>query len=236
MRKLEELIGKLSSLDDEPAIVAKLQEIGKVLITEYEIQVGDVTVMPLWVEAYSNNKPDESKKTLFNDPFVYQVSEQKHFNSLFFHHRTDDQRNGVDICLSLGNYYLSYLLKYTLVDGIVRSQSELSPLIRDKYDKKEGVLKPKNNSTDMISYTTRIGLSLKKEKDGEETFHLKKDYKDYKLAIVRDFDKMFITDFKFPHREDLVKTYLENSNDSKEEKAAFCKKVLNYCLSDYKDK
>lgn len=231
MEDLENLVKKLENECNEKRQVKILQEIGKSLLTEYIIQVGDVKVYPLWVEAYYFNNKN------FADPFVHKAEEQKENDILYFHHKTDDQRNGVDICLSKGDYYLSFLLKYTLVDDKVKKQSELSPLIRDEYEKLEvkSVLVKENRPTDQISFTTRIGLSESKETD-TEIRKLKEKFKMYKLSVVRDFDKSFISDFKFPQKENLVKEYLLKQTEmSKSEKADFCKNALGYCLREYKN-
>lgn len=232
---LEKMVKDLEELTALEEIEKKLQEIGEILLTKYIIQVDNVTIQPLWVEAYYYNTKH------FNDPFVHKTNDQLKNDVLYFHHKTDDQRNGVDICLSSGNCYLSYLLKYTLIDDFVKTQSELSPLIRNKYNnsiKKHpniGVLKLRENPTNVISFTKRIGLTSDKEQNAEKK-QLKNHYKDLKLSIVRDFDKHFITNFKFPQREELVKNYLSiKTNWSKSEKADFCKKVLDYCLNEYKD-
>lgn len=242
MEKLEELVdelvqesnGESTEESTEKKQIKTLQDIGKLLLTEYIIQVGDIKVYPLWVEAYYFN----DKK--FPDPFVYKDGKQKENDVLFFHHKTDDQRNGVDICLSKGNYYLSFLLKYTLVDDKVRKQSELSPLIRgkyedDKYEDGKSVLIQESRPTDKISFTTRIGLSESNETNAEKKA-LKEKFKKYKLSVVRDFDKLFITDFKFPQKENLVKEYLSKQTEmSQSEKADFCKNALGYYLKEYKN-
>lgn len=228
MESLEKLAKNLEEEYNEKKQEKILQNIGKLLLTEYIIQVGDVKVYPLWVEAYYFNDKN------FADPFVHKAEEQKKNNILYFHHKTDDQRNGVDICLSKGNYYLSFLLKYTLVDDKVRKQSELSPLIRDKYANCKSVLVKESRPTDKISFTTRIGLSESKETDAEIR-KLKEKFKMYKLSVVRDFDKSFISDFKFPQKENLVKEYLLKQTEmSQSEKADFCKNALGYCLNEYK--
>lgn len=233
MEKLEELVEKLVAESNKEKQTKTLQDIGKLLLTEYIIQVGDIKVYPLWVEAYYFNNKN------FADPFVHKAEEQKENNILYFHHKTDDQRNGVDICLSKGNYYLSFLLKYTLVDDKVRKQSELSPLIRGKYEDGKyedgkSVLIQESRPTDKISFTTRIGLSESKETNAEKKA-LKEKFKKYKLSVVRDFDKLFITDFKFPQKENLVKEYLSKQTEmSQSEKADFCKNALGYCLNEYK--
>ena len=108
------------SNEDYTAVEKELQLLGKKLLTEYVIKIGNIEVEPLWVEAYYSNI---SKK--FSDPFIHGKEEQSKFCVLYFHHNTDDSRSGVDICLSLcdedknkSKYYLSYLLKYTLVNGV----------------------------------------------------------------------------------------------------------------------
>ncbi len=229
MEKLEKLVEELvEESNEEKERVKILQDIGKLLLTEYIIQVDDVKVYPLWVEAYYFN----DKK--FPDPFVYKDDIQKGNDVLFFHHKTDDQRNGVDICISNGDCYLSFLLKYTLVDDKVRKQSELSPLIRGKYNGDKSVLVKESRPTNKISFTTRIGLSESKETNAEKKA-LKEKFKKYKLSVVRDFDKLFITDFKFPQKENLVKEYLSKQTEmSQSEKADFCKNALGYCLNEYK--
>ena len=66
MKNLEELVKELEKESiEEKERVKILQDIGKLLLTEYIIQVGDIKVYPLWVEAYYFN----NKK--FPDPFVY---------------------------------------------------------------------------------------------------------------------------------------------------------------------
>lgn len=230
MKNLEKLVEELEKESiKEKERVKILQDIGKLLLSEYIIQVGDIKVYPLWVEAYYFNNKN------FADPFVHKAEEQKKNNILYFHHKTDDQRNGVDICLSKGNYYLSFLLKYTLVDDKVRKQSELSPLIRGKYEDGKSVLIQESRPTDTISFTTRIGLSESNETNAEKKA-LKEKFKKYKLSVVRDFDKLFITDFKFPQKESLVKEYLSKQTEmSQSEKADFCKNALGYYLKEYKN-
>ena len=59
MKELEKLVEKLEDKNNkEEERVKILQDIGKVLITEYEIIVDGIKIEPLWVEAYyySQNK------------------------------------------------------------------------------------------------------------------------------------------------------------------------------------
>ena len=52
MDNLKQKVEELEKMTDEGEIVKQLQEIGKMLLTDYIIKVGDITVEPLWVEAY----------------------------------------------------------------------------------------------------------------------------------------------------------------------------------------
>lgn len=242
MEELKKLVENLITLDggDEKKnniIVNELQEIGKKLITEYELKIGDVTVDPLWVEAYYYNA-DKG----FTDPFVHRREMQlnksaEDFGKLYFHHNTDDQRSGVDIRLALSdNYYLSFLLKYTLLNGEFTTQAELSKKIRDSYEKVGCMLirKEENNKNcEIIGCTGRIGLSAK---DADETkAEEKAKYKPYKLAIAKDFDKIYNKPRRLPQIEKLTKSYLATYEGDKD-KGEKCHEILGYCLKEYEGK
>ena len=218
---LDELLKKLES--DSMDTVDLLQQIGKKILTEYIIQVQDVIVEPIWIEAYYYNE-----RKGFKDPFVHRDVRQKKMDMLYFHHKTDDQRNGVDICLSPedNDYYLSFLLKYSLVDGVLRSQSQLSPLIREKYTEDSPVLVPRTRPDGIIACTKRIGLNIKPD-DSLKTE--KKKYKDLELAVVRDFDKVFESISKLPSRESLTANYLLGCSVEEWEKRS--REILGYCMS-----
>ena len=55
MDNLKQKVEDLEKMTDEGEIVKQLQEIGKMLLTDYIIKVGDITVEPLWIEAYYYN-------------------------------------------------------------------------------------------------------------------------------------------------------------------------------------
>lgn len=193
---MENLINQLTSTHDKDAQVNFLQEIGKKLLTEYVIKIGDITIKPLWVEAYYSDT-----NTGFVDEAVHGNECQKNqYGALYFHHKTDDQRSGVDICLSCGNYYLSYLLKYTLVNGIFKSQAQLSSVIRHELrEDAKNVLVREQNPTEVIVCTKRIRITSS-------------EYKDADLAIVRDINQRFVTDSgekkSLPQKIKLLKAYI----------------------------
>ena len=100
------------SNEDYTAVEKELQLLGKKLLTEYVIKIGNIEVEPLWVEAYYY---DQNK---FPDCNTHMSDKQKNrFGQLYFHEKG---RGGLDICLSAPvpdheDYYLSVLLKATLL-------------------------------------------------------------------------------------------------------------------------
>lgn len=216
---MENLINQLTSTHDKDAQVNFLQEIGKKLLTEYVIKIGDITIKPLWVEAYYSDT-----NTGFVDEAVHGIECQKNqYGALYFHHKTDDQRSGVDICLSCGNYYLSYLLKYTLVNGIFKSQAQLSSVIpHELRGTAKNVLVKEQNPAEVMVCTKRIGI-------------MSSAYKDADLAIARDINQRFVTDSgekkSLPQKTELLKAYIDAvySDDqisTEEQKAAISRKLV----------
>jgi len=216
---MEDLINQLTSTHDKDAQVSFLQEIGKKLLTEYVIKIGDITIKPLWVEAYYSDT-----NTGFVDEAVHGNECQKNqYGALYFHHKTDDQRSGVDICLSCGNYYLSYLLKYTLVNGIFKSQAKLSSMIpHELRGTAKNVLVKEQNPAEVMVCTKRIGI-------------MSSAYKDADLAIARDINQRFVTDSgekkSLPQKTELLKAYIDavysdDQINTEEQKAAISRKLV----------
>ena len=216
---MEDLINQLTSTHDKDAQVNFLQEIGKKLLTKYVIKVGDITIEPLWVEAYYSDT-----NTGFVDEAVHGNECQKNqYGALYFHHKTDDQHSGVDICLSCGNYYLSYLLKYTLVNGIFKSQAQLSSMIpHELRGTAKNVLVKEQNPAEVMVCTKRIGI-------------MSSAYKDADLAIARDINQRFVTDSgekkSLPQKTELLKAYInavysDDQINTEEQKAAISRKLV----------
>ena len=216
---MTDLIRQLEKTGEETAQVKILQEIGKKLLTEYMIKVGNITIKPLWVEAYYSNT-----NAGFVDEAVHGNECQKNqYGALYFHHKTDDQRSGVDICLSCGNYYLSYLLKYTLVNGVFKSQAQLSRMIPHELreDTKNALVKHQN-PTEVIVCTKRIGITSSA-------------YKDADLAVARDINQRFVTESgekkSLPQKTELLKAYIDavysdEQINTEAQKAAISRKLV----------
>ncbi len=219
MEDLKCLVKKLEQTSNEKEQIRLLQEIGNKLLTEYVIKIGDITIKPLWVEAYYSDT-----NTGFVDEAVHGNECQKNqYGALYFHHKTDDQRSGVDICLSCGNYYLSYLLKYTLVNGIFKSQAQLSSMIpHELRGTAKNVLVKEQNPAEVMVCTKRIGI-------------MSSAYKDADLAIARDINQRFVTDSgekkSLPQKTELLKAYIDavysdDQINTEKQKAAISRKLV----------
>ena len=201
------------SNEDYTAVEKELQLLGKKLLTEYVIKIGNIEVEPLWVEAYYSNI---SKK--FSDPFIHGKEEQSKFCVLYFHHNTDDSRSGVDICLSLcdedknkSKYYLS--------------ESDKSCILFNKTFNA-------TNTNDIVGYTTRIGLKATDSNPGTEK--IKKSYISLRLAIAKNFDKSYPCEKRLPKLESLADNYLSTHESGNKENWYI--DHFGYCPQKYKGK
>lgn len=148
MEKLERLVEELEKESNkEKERVKILQDIGKLLLTEYIIQVGDLTIKPLLVEAYyyHQGKFNDSNSHGFGDKKIdkecrKQLSNRFNFNRFYFHKKG---RGGVDVCLSKGDYCLSFLIKVALINGKVYKQIDIyNKLKKESIDNTKDVLTP----------------------------------------------------------------------------------------------
>lgn len=154
----------------------------------------------------------------------------------------------MDICLSLcdedknkSKYYLSYLLKYTLVNGEFTTQSQLSAKIRKAYNSlsesdKSCILFNKTfnaaNTNDIVGYTTRIGLKATDSNPGTEK--IKKSYISLRLAIAKNFDKSYPCEKRLPKLESLADNYLSTHELGNKENWYI--DHFGYCPQKYKGK
>jgi hypothetical protein len=119
-KKVEDLL-KETGKDEQ---VKVLQEINHLILTKYMIQIDDKCYYPTEVEAYYyNEKVFENEYThcnekVFEDEYTHCDEYQKdRFRKLYFHRNTSEngkfnaQRSGVDVCLSMGNYYYGVLIR-----------------------------------------------------------------------------------------------------------------------------
>lgn len=124
MDELKKLVEKLEKAEDGH-ICKILQQIGAKLINEYEIRIGNLVIVPLLVEAYYNNsnfRDDSVHAAKESNANTYKLARQRqkgHYGELYVHYGTKD---GIDIVLSNGDYYLSFLIKNALIHTVESSQ------------------------------------------------------------------------------------------------------------------
>lgn len=153
MKSLEDRIKDLENERNKEKQVEILQEIGKLLLSKYKIQIGDLTIEPLLVEAYYYHpgKFDDSNTHGFGN---YKLDKECRklqsncFNRLYFHKKG---YGGVDVCLSKGDYCLSFLIKVALINGKAYKQEGIyQKLKKECIDDTKDVLAPSYNSRNSL--------------------------------------------------------------------------------------
>lgn len=130
--ELQETVRKLESAWDADSQLYLLQQLNDQLLTRFCIQLGKGAVLlPLWVEAYYYHPGKFEDNSAHLSP-----RQQNRFGRLYIHKRG---YGGADICLSMGDYYLSCLLKYSLVNGKFLSQLGLRDLLKELCGKDPGL-------------------------------------------------------------------------------------------------
>ncbi len=200
MEKLKELVEQLVKLNNENDIIKKLQEIGDYLLTK-SIKIGTTIIKLLWVEAYYKNDD-----VGFIDESAHSTDAQKNnFCKLYFHHKTGDRRSGVDLCVSNGDYYLSFLLKYTIVDDVFTTQAQLHNKIFEEYQNHQIELIDNPVASDeILAHTKRIGIANGK-------------YIDTKLSSVRGINKKYKNKnnklLSLSKKTDILKEHISDNYD-----------------------
>jgi len=174
---MENLKNKVNELENEHNKVKQiriLQRINELLLTKYIIKVNDNFIIePLRVEAYYY---DENK---FIDCNVHRFAKQKgenRFGKLYIHRGW----SGVDICLSCGDYYLSFLIKNSryknesLKQIVLSSKLKMLNLDIDELEETM-VLIPKPSNNKEVFHTVRKGL-------------VKNDFRNARLASLIELE------------------------------------------------
>lgn len=142
---LEKMVDSLVSINQIGIVgnymrVKQLQKISEMLLNEYVIKIGNMTIEPLLIEAYYYHKGkfEDTSVHAAKDSTAptYELARKRqknNFGKLYVHYGTKD---GIDIVLSLGDYYLSFLIKNALVDGEWTTQCGVSKkLCEEKCDR-----------------------------------------------------------------------------------------------------
>lgn len=184
MDELEKLVRNLEKERNVPKQIALLQLIESKLLNEYDIVISDTVIEPLRLEAYYYPFNDTTK---FNDHCAHKSAKKiNNFGKLYF----IEERYGypgIDLCLSLGEYYLSFLIKNSRIGDKYYKQIDLFERFQDRRDEIEAmnVLKKVQNKNKIVFKTSRVGLSESKTEFAHEL-----------LASVVELDK-FHHDYGF---------------------------------------
>ena len=223
LQDLHYLVSKLESEYDKKEQIQILQQIGESLLTQYEIHIYDDVIQPLRIEAYYYPflTPDK-----FCDPCAHPSSRKiGTFGKLYF---IENQYGypGIDLCLSQGNYYLSFLIKNSQIGKKCFKQMELFDRFSDNWREIESlpnVLKERQEPlvNAPVFRTSRVGLNLKrtefahellsfvidinKKENGKSVFNWAKGYGKERAVI----------DYMLRHPE--------------EDRELQCKELLGYC-------
>lgn len=163
MDDLRKIVKELEEEKNEDKQIALLQHIESTLLNEYNIVIKDTIIEPLRVEAYYYPFNDECK---FNDPCAHKCTKKiNNFGKLYF----IEERYGypgIDLCLSLGNYYLSFLIKNSRIGDTYYKQMDLFDRFQDKRDEIEtmDVLERVKNKEQIVFKTSRVGLKKSETK------------------------------------------------------------------------
>lgn len=112
VQKLEEISANRTHAkpgDVRSDCILVLQEIEKILLSTYLIEIGGLCIEPLLIEIYYHDK------VYFKDSNVHQKPAQKNCPGTLYLHTVGE--GGADIVLSCGDYYLSVLLKNVLFEN-----------------------------------------------------------------------------------------------------------------------
>ncbi len=157
--------------EKEKILIGLLQSIGKEILNKYVLKIGDIIIEPLRVEAYYYPYKD---KESFDDPCVHK-SEKKlnKFGELYF----IEERYGypgIDLCLSLGDYYLSFLIKNSRIGDTHYKQMDLYDRFESERTEIEKlpVLNQIENNNKPVFKTARVNIPSSKTKFAKELLAL----------------------------------------------------------------
>lgn len=146
MDKLEALVNSLEKLPPrengkkDEKIAKKLQEILELFLRNYYVEFGTFKIDPILVEAYyyndEQNFKDESVHAARNEKgkiATHARERQKNNFGKLYIHNVITKNDGLDVCLSKGDYYFSILIKNAVInDKYFATQSNVSKIICEK--------------------------------------------------------------------------------------------------------
>lgn len=178
--EFENMVSVLAGMDESGDLgrrkrIAQLQMICARFLNEYVIKIGGMTIEPLLVEAYyyhpgklEDTSVHAAKDSTAKTYALARKRQKNNFGKLYVHYGT---RDGIDIVLSQGDYYLSLLIKNALVDGEWATQCAVSEKICGRCDRSgeckgqsclhydEIVLEPAEDKKQEIVFFPRKGVT-----------------------------------------------------------------------------
>jgi hypothetical protein len=219
LKKLEDMVYELEVALDNKAnkkpddIVPILQKIGKLLLTEYIIQIGNLTIKPLLVEAYYNNsnfKDNSVHAANESNAKTYELArarQENNFGELYVHYGTKD---GIDVVLSNGKYYLSFLIKNALINNKFAAQCKVSQILCGNCD----YIDKCDKGINCKYYGTKILMHSDNTDNSEIVFVKRKGLKnEYKNKLLAALPIYKIKNYAFTSGEcktNIVKKYIES--------------------------
>ena len=196
MENLEALIECLEKTTGKERIEKKLQDILDAFLRNYYIEFGTFKIDPVLVEAYYHNED------CFLDTAVHAARKERgkiathaierqknNFGKLYIHN-VITKDDGLDVCLSKGNYYFSILIKNAVInDKYFATQSDVSKIICDKCQGCDEV-------PSCIYYQECVLKTREQPKDMNVIFLPRKNVpsNDHLAAVSLDSIKAYMTD------------------------------------------
>lgn len=214
MEDLKNTAAELEKEYNREKQIKLLQKIEKLLITDYAVNVCGCLIEAMWVEAYYFHSGK------FEDFNCHRKEKQKdNFGRLYLHTEKkispSNRLGGVDIVLSSGDYYLSFLIKNSLCNKKFCKQVELNAILSERdYSFENSNVLVKSERNHSVFFTKRIGLT-------------KESFKEESLAAL-PIDALRSCPFKFKERIALeyLKEYRKTHSES--ECVRECKNILGY--------
>ena len=182
---LHTIINSLKCESNREKQIHLLQSLNTLFLTKYIIKIKDLTIVPIWVEAYYHHPiyfPDES---CHKNP-----KQKNNFGGIYQHAKTEIN-GGVDICLSKDDdYYLSILIKASLINGEYCKQERANGKLLELGIKEEAlpVILQEMPRSYAICHANRIGLSPRE--------YYQEPLGSFPIDLLKEYDFAFPNGYK----------------------------------------
>jgi hypothetical protein len=229
MEDIKNLVGSLLCSHEKGEKVRIMQEVNRLLVSEYMLRIKNVCIYPTEVESYYFGDSFEDKHT--HDAKKHNRLQRNRFGKLYFHNSLlsyigKSKRGGVDICLSDSEEYAySVLIRSAYINGeadLVMGPNKIAKyIVREcgtDLDVDQNVLLPKDMNGDrrdstLVFHSRRYGLS---HCDG------------YTCLPLRTLIEL--KGHKYPQKEQVVRDYLQQYRDDNDKYNEVSKELLGYII------